>query len=202
MLISNFKAFNLPNFRKELKRDREYREIKDETPSHTGGVSEEARRREEERRKKEERGITYDSRNKDRDERKRDRNNDRDRKRDRYDRDQDRDRDRYRDEDRDRYRRKDRGDRSGRHNDWEHETPRSDRGMKDDTLTPLIRVKNTPGHAGWEEDDTPSKLSSWDLPTPNSGRRDDDSIRSSDWRSDKFTSRRDKFNRYKLALLM
>lgn len=183
----------MQNFRKELKKDREYRETKEETPSHTGGVSEEARRREEERRRKEERGITYDSRNKDRDEKKKERNNDRDRKRDRYDRNQDRDR--YRDDDRDRYRRKDRSDRSGRHNDWEHETPRSDRGMKDDTLTPLIRVKNTPGHAGWEEDDTPSKLSSWDLPTPNSGRRDDDSIRSSDWRSDKFSSRRDKFNR-------
>jgi pre-mRNA-splicing factor ATP-dependent RNA helicase DHX38/PRP16 len=41
------------------------REVRQETPSHTGGVSEEAiRRREEERRKRDERGITYNSRDK------------------------------------------------------------------------------------------------------------------------------------------
>jgi len=61
----------------------------------------------------------------------------------------------------------------------------------------MIRVKNTPGHAGWDElDDTPGKLSSWDLPTPGSrGREDDSSIRSADLKWDKPSTRRDKFNR-------
>ena len=60
-----------------------------------------------------------------------------------------------------------------------------------------LRIKNTPGHAGWDElDDTPGKLSSWDLPTPGSrGREDDSSIRSADLKWDKPSTRRDKFNR-------
>ena len=57
------------------------------------------------------------------------------------------------------------------------------------------RVKNTPGHAGWD-DDTPDKFSSWDLPTPGSRRREDDaSIRSEDLKWDKPSTRRDKYNR-------
>ena len=199
-----------------------------ETPSHTGGVSQEAKKREEERRRKDERGIAYDSRNrnsdkngdvkqerqyraknedhKDRDSEndRKDRDYDRDRDRD-YDRDRDRDRNRDRDRyndrersrDRDRYDdRKGRSDRS-RSMDWERETPKSDRSDRFGSRTPLIKLRDTPGHAGWDEDDTPSKMSSWDLPTPSSGRREDDtSIRSSDLRPDRASSRRDKYNRY------
>merc|ERR1712106_1080686 len=69
-----------------------------------------------------------------------------------------------------------------RERDWEQEAP--GRHSKEELLTPLVPVKDTPGHAGWEEEDTPGKLSSWDLPTPGTGRREDDhSMRSKDWRS-------------------
>jgi pre-mRNA-splicing factor ATP-dependent RNA helicase DHX38/PRP16 len=140
-----------------------FREARIETPSHTGGVNEEAvRRREEERRKRDERGIAHDSRQKrdkddrdyfDREWRSRGGLGDR-RSRDRRE-EQPRSQDRDRGEGRDRVRGEGRGvqrsDRSDgseggrlrerdgrRENDWENETPRSMR-YDDEKLTPLIR---------------------------------------------------------------
>jgi pre-mRNA-splicing factor ATP-dependent RNA helicase DHX38/PRP16 len=134
-----------------------FREARIETPSHTGGVNEEAvRRREEERRKRDERGIAHDSRQKrdkddrdyfDREWRSRGGLGDR-RSRDKRDDGRDR-RDRDRGEGRERgVQRSDRSDgseggrlreRDGRReNDWENETPRSMR-YDDEKLTPLIR---------------------------------------------------------------
>ena len=139
-----------------------FREVRQETPSHTGGVSEEAiRRREDERKKRDERGITYDSRakrNEGRDyfenewrPRGRERIEDKRDRRDKYDR-EDRHRERnvkergervYRDNsERDDGRRRDRdgGRRDNelrRDSDWEKETPRSQR-FEDEKLTPLI----------------------------------------------------------------
>ena len=46
--------------RKESKEGKQFRESRVETPSHTGGVSEEALRREEERRNKAGRGLKVD----------------------------------------------------------------------------------------------------------------------------------------------
>jgi len=169
------------------KGDREYRDIGQETPSHTGGVSEEARRRGEDRRgNREDRGIEVRKEKGDgneyykewrREGYRKDRNEHRKRgftpdvrenrdHRDKYGRDPRDDRDRS---DRDRSRR----DRKSHSRDWEHETPRSDRG-KEELRTPLLRPKDTPGHTGWEEDDTPSKTNAWDFPTPNTGSREDD----------------------------
>ena len=51
-------------------------------------------------------------------------------------------------------------------------------------------MKNTPGHAGWEDDeDTPKARNSWDLPTPGGTpgsrrREDDDKYRKSSTRRD------------------
>ena len=93
----------------------------------------------------------------------------RERERDREKREKERERDRERE-----------GSRSRRERDWEQETP--GRRSRDELDTPAEvhhRVKNTPGHAGWEEDeDTPKARNSWDLPTPGgtpgSRRREDD----------------------------
>lgn len=131
-------------------RKREYRAPREETPSHTGGVSREAKRKRDERRDKErERGV-YASNKKE----------ERDRRDWRHDRSSRRDRDR---------RRHDRGG-------WESVTPRSNRGDSKDIDTPYIKVKNTPSSAPWDEEDhyTPGKFSSWDLPTPSQGSREDD----------------------------
>ena len=184
--------------KKDEKRERQIREPRIETPSHTGGVSEEARKRDQERRGRDDRGLRVEhKRERDKDyyerEWKREGRNER---RDRYDRDRVRDKDR----DRDRRGHRDRAERRGgdsdrRERDWEQETP--GRNVREELLTPNVPLKDTPGHAGWEEEDTPGKLSSWDLPTPGSGRREDDSsLRSKDWRSrDKSSSRRDKHHR-------
>jgi len=179
--------------KKDEKRERQIREPRIETPSHTGGVSEEARKRDQERRGRDDRGLRVEhKRDRDKDyyerEWKREGRNER---RDRYGRDRERDRRGHKGD------RKERrgGDSDRRERDWEQETP--GRNVKDELLTPQVPLKDTPGHAGWEEEDTPGKLSSWDLPTPGSGRREDDnSMRSKDWRSrDKSSSRRDKNHR-------
>jgi len=175
--------------RKDEKRERQIREQRVETPSHTGGVSEEAKKRDDERRGRDDRGLRVEHK-RERDkgyyerEWKREGRNER---RDRYERDR-------RDQRDDKKIRRGR-DSERRERDWEQETP--GRHTKEELLTPLVPVKDTPGHAGWEEEDTPGKLSSWDLPTPGSGRREDDhSMRSSDWRPrDKSSTRRDKHER-------
>ncbi|XP_017782578.1 PREDICTED: pre-mRNA-splicing factor ATP-dependent RNA helicase PRP16 [Nicrophorus vespilloides] len=83
----------------------------------------------------------------------------RERQRDR-DRDRNRDRDRERDRDRRRYREK--RDYSSRSSSRE-QTPR----FKDEPRTPNIKLKDDVSKASWEEDDeVPTKRSSWDFPTP------------------------------------
>ena len=97
-------------FRKEETKERTFREPRIETPSYTGGVSEEARKREEERRRRDDRGIRVENKRDRDDDYKRDRDNYP--KRDRDHRDRNRDRDRYDKRDRDRHRER------GRATDW------------------------------------------------------------------------------------
>ena len=151
---------------------RKYRERRDETPSHTGGVDSRFKERQREREERHRRG--YEVRN--------------ERRGDRY---KHRDRDR-RDGGRDHG--SSRRDRSERRRDWEAETPRSRREGRDDGFdTPYMKLKDTPSQQSWEDDDdfrknTPGKFSSWDVPTPtNSGRENDDKLRS--------ITRRDRNNR-------
>lgn len=184
---------NKANFVKPEKHgDRHYREKYDETPTHTGGVTREAKERMEERRRKEEkkRGIYVASdvkeRNENNDSYRKDLRREKDKGRDRY-------RDRRRDRGRDRDRERSRGDRDGeKRNDRRNEERneyRSERSynrsqrswsesprFKDEPLTPMFSVKDTPSRTGWEEDDvsTPSAKSSWEHPTPKTEPREDD----------------------------
>ena len=96
--------------KKTEKGERHFREPRIETPSHTGGVSEEARRREHERRGKDDRGLRVENkREKDKDYYEREwKREGRDERRDRYGRERkdrrydDKDRRNYKDEKRDR----------------------------------------------------------------------------------------------------
>lgn len=68
--------------------------------------------------------------------------------------------------------------------DWE-ETPGRDP-ADEELVTPKQKVRDTPSRSAWDEDDdvTPPKKSSWDVPTPSSlkhGRHDDRSSRSSSY---------------------
>ena len=45
-------------------------------------------------------------------------------------------------------------------------------GDDDDIITPYIKVKDTPSRTAWDEEETPGKFSSWDVPTPLSERRE------------------------------
>jgi pre-mRNA-splicing factor ATP-dependent RNA helicase DHX38/PRP16 len=146
------------------KKSRHYRKSHEETPSHTGGVSKDAKQRRHDRRAKE---------------------RDRDAQRGFYVSTKDKRREsRLRREDRHRRHSQsvDSSERKRRERDWENETPRSKRGGDDDDdiVTPYLKVKDTPSHANWDEDDhrTPGKFSTWDMPTPYTGRREDDSYRS------------------------
>ncbi|XP_036342248.1 pre-mRNA-splicing factor ATP-dependent RNA helicase PRP16-like [Rhagoletis pomonella] len=197
-------AFKKPDTSSVHKMNRQLREPKVETPSHTGGVSEEARERLREHVKRDRErttkgGMRYSTReyskNDSRDRSSsssssRDRDRDRERRRDRdryaYIRDRERDRDRDRDRNRDR----DRHDRS------KNDSERTNRGdatsvrsgertprFKDEPQTPMnISVSGS----AWDDDDTDrpsqSKKSSWDFPTPKSyasSDRPDSSTRSS-----------------------
>ncbi|CAB0019560.1 unnamed protein product, partial [Nesidiocoris tenuis] len=131
---------------------RQYRDKAEETPTHTGGVSREAKERMDFHRHKEKpRGL---------------RMTDSDKKKDK-DRSRDKNRISSRDE-RDRRRRDHRNDRSERRDRSERSrNDRSDRSWR--------------SRSGWEEEDlTPSQRSSWDLPTPrvHDDRRSDWSERS------------------------
>lgn len=177
-------AIKTPDTSSVHKLNRQYRELRTETPSHGGGVSEKARDRLAERSEKEKRGVYVSSkdekrsrqkgdsdRNYDRRDRDRDRNRDKERGRDR-----DRDYDRRR-ENRDNERRRDRSDRDSSRN-----SSRSDRRRSSDSErslnTPRFRDEpRTPysstatASASWEDDDDekPMKRSSWDFPTPKDG---------------------------------
>ena len=83
-----------------------------------------------------------------------------------------RDRERYREEKRDRrgHRAGDRGsDSERREREWREDTPGRERGRRElVTPSPVVRDPRypTPGHAGWDDGDTPGQRSAWDLPTP------------------------------------
>ncbi|XP_046397224.1 pre-mRNA-splicing factor ATP-dependent RNA helicase PRP16 [Ischnura elegans] len=174
--------------KKRRHNDRHYRESRIETPTHTGGISDEARKRLVEHMKRnKERGIAASS---SKDERRRERNG-RDEHRDRH-----RSRSHHRDSDeraRKRERREERRSReressggssssrdrgqdrrqspsnssysgsSRSYRDWSDSSPC----FRDEPLTPSYKVKDPTSKTSWDDDDpTPSRKSSWDLPTP------------------------------------
>ncbi|XP_052750066.1 pre-mRNA-splicing factor ATP-dependent RNA helicase PRP16 isoform X1 [Galleria mellonella] len=166
-------------------KERKYRRHNEETPTYTGGISEQARERMLERLQKKEKeskekGVHHStqeekkSRSKDDEDDRfyRRRYDRRDRDKDRYDRhrrDKDRDR-RDRRDDRDSERRdRDRRDRdsersrdSSRHSYYE---PR----FKDEPKTPSLKALKPTDKTAWDDDDDDPKAirkSSWDFPTP------------------------------------
>lgn len=189
-------SLRTPDLSSVHKLNRQFREQQDETPSHSGGVSDTARNRLAERNEKDRRGMHVSSkddrkRRSDDDDRKRDRsfNDYRGRDRDRgIDRNRDRDRDRGRGRDRDRNkernkdRRSDRSDRYGRsESERSLHTPR----FKDEPRTPRSGKFSTTASTSWDDDDekAPAKRSAWDFPTP----KDSDSKRS-EWSTRSSTS--------------
>lgn len=149
---------------------RHYRASNQETPSHTGGISKEARNRLIERlnsNKLKEKGVYASSKDKEKnrsssEERDTERYRNKYREVDRHRRDR-RDRDRY---ERNRY------DRKSSNRDYR--TPQ----FKDEPLTPNIAIKDTTSKTSWDDDDNvPAKRSSWDFPTPSSYKSEEGSER-------------------------
>lgn len=178
-------AMKTPDHESVHKLNRQYRELKDETPSHGGGVSDKARDRLAERIEKDRRGVYVSSKDE-----KKNRQNDEQQERNynRRERERQRDRDggRNRERDSDRRREKDR--------DYERRRDRSNRGTKDSgfssrrrssdsersSQTPRFRDEpRTPkspyipgtSSSSWDDDDekSTSKRSAWDCPTPKEG---------------------------------
>ncbi|CAH0389215.1 unnamed protein product [Bemisia tabaci] len=160
---------------------RHYRPALDETPTHTGGISQEAKERLENRlRKERERGIYVSTSEKrkrereaeDREERRSlrgrdDRHRSRDRDHSRSHRDRKEFKQERRSRDRDEYR---------RHDDTSERRFR----VKDEYPTPRYRVKDSPSKTNWDDDSgTPLRKSSWDYPTPKNFALKDGS--QSDW---------------------
>ncbi|KAK3726768.1 hypothetical protein QZH41_010426, partial [Actinostola sp. cb2023] len=149
--------------RENRDKSRHYRSHVEDTPSYTGGVSNEARekqlRRLERDREGRRHGVFAETK-------------------ERKDKNRDKNRDRYgRREDRGRY--SDRGDRSersrrsseprSRRSEWEESTPsRSSRSVDRDDYTPQHKLKGlrTPSRSSWDEDDYSSSMSKWDMPSP------------------------------------
>ncbi|ALC49886.1 l-1-G0007 [Drosophila busckii] len=163
-------AFKKPDTKSFEKLSRQLREHKDETPSHTGGVSEKARERLREHIKRDRdrhKGqTTRDDADASGGRRERDRDRDRHRERQR-DRDRERDRQKRGDERRKRAREQD----QDRHRDGrQRERSVSERSVR----TP--REPGTPGGNGgisnssWDDDDAEggTRKSDWDFPTPRS----------------------------------
>lgn len=161
-------------------KERKYRKHNEETPTYTGGISEQARERMLERlqkREKEakEKGVHHStqeekkSRSKDDEDdryyRHRYDRRDRDRRRDdRRDDRRDRDRDRRRDG-RDSDRRDRDSDRRGESSRRSYYEPR----FKDEPRTPSMKVLKPTDKTPWDDDDddkAPLRKSSWDFPTP------------------------------------
>lgn len=142
------------------KLNRQYREPQEETPTHSGGVSDKARHRLAERIEKDRRGIAYSSKDKKRNRRDYD-DDDSGNRRDRKDRHGDRERDRYSE-------RSDRRHRSRSDSERSLHTPRG----RNEPRTPRIETST----ASWDDDDdrpsSSKQRSSWDFPTP---RRDEKS---------------------------
>ncbi|XP_067905302.1 pre-mRNA-splicing factor ATP-dependent RNA helicase PRP16 isoform X2 [Heterodontus francisci] len=168
------------------KKERYYRTSGAETPSHTGGVSEEFkewhRQRERDRR---EHGVYASSKDNDK-EKKKDRSRDRD-----YDREWNRSSS-SRSKDRDRSERSERGCR-------DNCSDRSRSNRKDEPGTPRHRLKDalTPSRSSWDDDDSgigsqSSHRSQWESPSPTPSQRDSDKSERSYRSSGRDTERRDK----------
>lgn len=165
-----------PDLSNVHKLSRQYREIKDDTPSHGGGVSDKARQRLAEFSEKEKRGVHVSSKD-----HKKDRRDDELRYRSQRDKDKDYDRDREYDRRRDSDRRRDR-DRSEREHS-RHHSSRSDRKRPSDSERSLHtpRFKDEPktpytaatSSTSWDDDDekSSSKRSAWDFPTPKDNKK-------------------------------
>ncbi|XP_030567344.1 pre-mRNA-splicing factor ATP-dependent RNA helicase PRP16 [Drosophila novamexicana] len=187
-------AFKKPDTKSFEKLSRQLREHKDETPSHTGGVSEKARERLREhiqRDRDRHKGAVHKTTRDDSDS-KRDRERDRDR-----DRERERDRQRRGDERRKRAREQDQeqSHRDGRRRDRERDRDRS--ASVRSLHTP--REPGTPGGTGgvlnssWDDDDAEGggvRKSDWDFPTP---RGAGSGYGTGDW-SDRGNSRSRSFN--------
>lgn len=168
-------------------RKRRYRDHRDDTPSHGGGVNTSAKFAIDDRNHKSRR-VDYSS-SKEKDRRKDYSRDDEYRKRGRdgeYNRDRDRNKPGYRGQDRERDHRRDREQRDerGRDNNRSHRssslssreeerrhTSRSEGSVRfrDEPLTPALSLASTPGRKAWDDDDSgyASKRSSqWDFPTP------------------------------------
>ncbi|CAG5128460.1 unnamed protein product [Candidula unifasciata] len=147
-------------------KERHYRQPREESPSHPGGVSSAARERVKKHHRDKERGLKVSSSDK-----KKKRYSDRE-----YHRKRDRDSERSsrRSDGSERSSRSERSERGSR--DWE-ETPdsRRYRNYRDEVPSPNIKVKDTPSRSSWDDDDLPTPKSAWDLPTPdlNKGRSGD-----------------------------
>ncbi|KAK7593066.1 hypothetical protein V9T40_007818 [Parthenolecanium corni] len=182
------------------KEERRYRAALDETPTHTGGLTREAREKLEERSKKDrERGVyasTSKNKNSHSDEpnspksrdrhRRGDHGRDRDRRRNRDD-DRDRHRGRNRNDERDKddhkRRKYDESDRRSRYTDRESSRYRSwsttpSIRFSDAPLTPSMSIRDTPSRAPWDDDEPGNyRKSDWDYPTPRRHERYDDTPR-------------------------
>lgn len=166
-----------PDLANVHKLSRNYRELKDDTPSHGGGVSKKARDRLAEQKGKEKRGVHVSTKDhkKSRKDDDYDRNYD-SRQRNHRNRDRDYDRRDRRDSERNYHR--DRSDRDNRHHSNRSDKKRSsdsERSLhtprfKDDPQTPYLGSTSS---APWDDDDdrSTSKRSSWDFPTPKDNRK-------------------------------
>ncbi|KAG6465812.1 hypothetical protein O3G_MSEX015410, partial [Manduca sexta] len=167
-------------------KERKYRRHNEETPTYTGGISEQARERMLERLQKKEKeakekGVHYStqeekkSRSKDDDDYYRYDRRDRERDRRRDDHRSDKDRDRRRDREsssssrRDRDRDRDRRDRDSDRRDSSRRSYYEPR-FKDEPRTPSMKVLKPTDKTAWDDDDDDPKStvrkSSWDFPTP------------------------------------
>ncbi|XP_048461924.1 pre-mRNA-splicing factor ATP-dependent RNA helicase PRP16 [Rhincodon typus] len=168
------------------KKERYYRTSGSETPSHTGGVSEEFKERHRQReRDRREHGVYASSKDNEK-EKKKERSRDRD-----YDREWSKSSS-SRSKDRDRSERSERGYRDNC----------SDRGRsnrKDEPSTPKHRLKDalTPSRSSWDDDDSGiasqyTHRSQWESPSPTPSQRDSDKSERSYRCSGRDTERRDK----------
>lgn len=167
------KVFKEPE-EKHSGKERHWRSTKSETPSHTGGISTEARNRLIERLKKskdKEKGVYASSKEKEKY-----RSSSEERDSEKY-------RNRYREDDRKYYNRyydRKYERREKRHRD--KDSQRSDRSFrtpnfKDEPQTPNMSIKEETSKSSWDDDEgIPAKKSSWDFPTPSSYRADEGMI--------------------------
>lgn len=157
-------------------KERKYRKVNEETPTYTGGITEEARERMLQRLQKKEKDTkekgVFNSTEEEKKSRPKD---DKDdyyryrRDRDRYDYKRDRRYERHRDDRRERG--SDRRDRGSERRDRGSERgsyyePR----FKDEPRTPNLKALKPTDKTAWDEDDddkVPMRKSSWDFPTPN-----------------------------------